>query len=95
MARGALEITAWAKHQLKLCPTYRPKHTVLPKYSTKAVADCHVQMFSTGVVAVKEKKLIHVLSSVNQILHIKIRVKAVLDVATKFGAVEGGCFGLF
>lgn len=52
-------------------------------------------MFSTGVVAVKEKKLIHVLSSVNQILHIKIRVKAVLDVATKFGAVEGGCFGLF
>lgn len=89
MARGALEITAWAKHQLKLCPTYRPK------YSAKAVADCHGQMFSTGVVAVKEKKFIHLLSSVNQILHIKIRVKAVLDVATKFGAVEGGFFGLF
>lgn len=67
---------------------------MLPEDSAKAVADCHLQMFTTGVVAVKEK-LKHVLSSVNQILHIKIRVKTVLDVATNFGAVGGGCFGLF
>lgn len=67
---------------------------MLPEDSAKAVVDCHLQMFTTGVVAVKEK-LNHVLSSVNQILHIKIRVKTVLDVATNFGAVGGGCFGLF
>lgn len=87
--------TARAKHQLRLCLRYRPKLTVLPKHSVKAVADCHLQMFSRGVAAMKEKFLKHVFSSVNQILHIKIRVKAVLRVATKSGAVEGGCFGLF
>lgn len=89
-----MEKTAQAKHQLKLCPRYTPKLTLLPKYSPKAVTDCHLQMFSTGV-AVKEKILKHVLSSVNQILHIKMTVKTVLDIATKFGAVGGGCFGLF
>lgn len=63
--------------------------------TVKAVAHCHLQMSSTGVAAVKDNFLKHVLSSVNQILHIKIRVKAVLGVATTFGAVEGGCLGLF
>lgn len=76
-------------------PQVQTKLTVLSKYTAKAVADCHPQMFSTGVVDVKEKNLKHALSSVNQILHIRIRVKTALDVAAKFGAVEGVSFGLF
>lgn len=93
MASGAVEKTAQAKHHIKLCPRYRPKLTVLPKYSVKSVADCHLQMF-IGVVAVKEKNLKRTFFCKSNTAH-QIIAEAVLDAATKFGSVEGSCFGLF